>query len=504
MAYFADEAAVRADMNDVRRRLAKQNPHGYTCPMQIQFTPDFCIREDVLPLFYCSSVVREQLEKIPERPSTAILCVQGSTDVDAFRIVLAYAHGSSHAHNWVADLGEQPELAAYVWELAVVYKIEKLEKFTREPAFDAQAGSLNIETAVRLLKNAEHIPVYRDKALKYLCYHFAEIVAPPESSMDSYFGIGAGGSENGYLQKQQETCRDFGYLTYKEMKEILTSVHMRATEEQRFTAINRWAIFEPPASDPCVKDDKPKKDECQGAVDPCKDVDPCEEVDPCKAIEPVKKTESERARAARSSYFYRLSALIYYPLISNKNSIIMEFEDYNADIIYGLPPRKADDRRRIGSMRFYAFKLDDLIEKIRSKEEFYEPPRLKGLFKAYNYYWQLEVPWYLKAKGPSMGVLLRVLHGTDEAGSKIKGGELAGLMTKFLFRLHCSNDFNKCYRQSDVLHVDMLNLPGGSTSYGIKNFLDKNSCRFVRKQMKKGCLYVSVQICNVKELPKKM
>jgi hypothetical protein len=494
MAYFADEAAVRADMNDVRRRLAKQNPRGYTCPMQIQFTPDFCIREDVLPLFYCSPVVREQLEKIPERPSTAILCVKGSTNVDAFKMMLAYAHGSSLAHNWVADLGAMPELAAYVWELAVVYKIAKLEQFTREPAFDTSAGSLNLETAVRLYKHSDHIPVYRDKALKYLCYHFAEIVAPPESSMNTYLGIEAG-SGNG---DPQPACRDFGFLTYREMKDILSSVHVRATEEQRFDAITRWAFFEPPTSDPC-KDDK--LTDCKDEVDPCKDL--CEEVDPCKAIEPVKRTESEKAKAARTSEFYRLSGLIYYPLIRNRSSYIMQFEDYNAEGSYGLPPRRADDRRRIGRMRFFAFKLDDLLTEVDSDQDFYEPPRLRGLFKAFNYYWQLEVPWYLLFKSPSMGVLLRVLHGTDEAGSIIKRRELAGLMTKFLFRLHCSDDFNKCYRQSEVLHVDMLNLPAGSASYGIKKFLDKKSCRFIQKKMKKDCMYVSVQICDVKEIAKK-
>jgi hypothetical protein len=500
MAYFADDPAIRGDMNAVRLNLARRNPNGYACPLQIQFTPDFCIRADVLPLYYCSSVVRDQLEKIPERPSKAILCVKGSTDVDAFKIVLAYSHGSSNAHNWVADLAARPELAAYVWELAIVYKIEKLELYTRDPAFDAGSGSLNIDTAVRLFKHSSHIPQYRDKALKYMCYNFARIVGPPEQSYNSYLGIG---SVQGSVNDGEIACRDFGFLTYLEVREIITSIHVRATETQRFNAVRVWATSVLPRNDPCVDEAAAKKDEKDTPKDDgcCKKVDPwVDEPDPCVQIEAPKQSASEKAKVDRGEKYFRLAGLIYYPLISNPSGEIKEVAEWREMETFGLLPRKANERRRIGSMRFYAFKLDDLLSEVNSGQDFYEPPRLRGLFKAYNYYWQVEVPWYQTLKVPSMGILLRVLHGTDEAGSTIKKRELAGLMAKFMFRLHCSDNFDKCYRQTDVVHVDMLNLPAGHKAYGFRSFLGKRSCKFISKL--KNCVYVSVQLCGVKEIAK--
>lgn len=129
-------------------------------------------------------------------------------------------------------------------------------------------------------------------------------------------------------------------------------------------------------------------------------------------------------------------------------------------------------------------------------------PRFIGEFEAFNYYWQIECPWYGKEEGGNkggiaMGCYLRLRHGTDYAGVKHRGN-VVGLEVEYRFRLHCSENLRKCYKISEPFREDMLNVKGQKRMYGYKRFLNDKECKKMLKE--KPDLHVSIEIRRVHEM----
>lgn len=437
MSYFYDNPDVRTDMNNVRRRLAQNNRSGYSCPMTVVFNRTNSVQKDVIPLFYASPVARRMLITIGERDDDTRLTIPGGTTGKAVDILFAYCNGSSHGCNWAADLEERLADTAYVWELARVFRLNLLERFTRAAAFDESTAALNPTTACMLYKNSKEYPLLNRTAFRFIAANLVDVM-------------------NADLQQAAEPpVFYFPFLTYYELRDVLCSQHLRATEEQRYEAIYKWH---------------------QGNPDRERD---------------------------RTSDFYRLAGRINYAFIPINRMDILNFRSLQ-DEIYEIPPCKPETERRKGRRVFFAVRLEPLLEIASEGESTYKPPRLICQFKSHEYYWQLEVPWYGQrevANAPAMGMHLRLLHGTDKAGMHSED-DVVGVEATFILRVHWSANFDKCYRQSDKISVDMMNLPRGDKMFGYRAFLGKRSCASLLRT-RRGHFpdaYASVEIVRVREL----
>jgi hypothetical protein len=468
---LARRGDVREDMNNVRRELARRNPRGYSAPVNVR-VDDRTIVVDLLPLSFVSSVIEKAIAGLEERdPAATALKIPGRIPVDAVKIVVAYADGSSRAQNWAADLDATPSLAAYVWDLACLLKVDGLERLVRKAAFSTYTHSLSSETAARLLLRARKRgdETLYTAAKMFICYNLTACARGPE----------------------------WGELSQRELARVLDSQHVRATQAQRYEAIAQWQMQTP-----------------EGAED-------------------------------RQEGFYTLLGKLHWPLLSPRvpgNEDALAYREFSERIEYvnvgQLIPVGAAVERRVRRAAFAAFQLNPQMDgdghagllKAAAKnreeeadryaragllkaaaeskrdphgERDAEAPRFRGQFKAFNYYWQVEVPWYGRHDvdgGPALGCYLRLLHGSDMAGLR-KRSDVIGLQTAFMLRLHCSDNFDRCLKTYGPLDVDMLNLPGRRKSYGCRYLLDAAECRRMLKKMPD--LYVSVEIRRVREMTAK-
>lgn len=437
MARLVDNPDIRREMNNVRRKLASKNPHGYTCPIEIEVNGCQTFVDDILPLYFASSVVRDALKELPSRPCRAVFKVEGYTKREAVQIVLDYANGNARSKNWAADLDEKPHLAAYVWELALQYKVDNLEYYSRDLAFDAEYGSLNLETAPRLFSKSERYPAQRQKAKLYICYH-----------LKSY-------RPNLPQQGLVDMARNFPLLSVDDMKEILSSKHLRAKPDQVFSVLTRW-----------YNDDPERHDD----------------------------------------WYYLVEKFVILPLAHSQEVEERRefFQDRVTERILPRKPESNNHRLRNKNSHFVAFNLEDLRTEVAFDPDPYYPIRLKGVFEAYNYYWQMQAVWYgPRAGGPSVGVYLRLLHGSDRAGRYVDGRnepnqEVAGVIVKFRLRIHASDNFKKCQVQSVLYDEDMFTPRAGREMIGDRRLLHRDTARAFRKG--KYTSYASVEMCSVKEV----
>jgi hypothetical protein len=441
---LADNPDVRQDMQNVRLDLKAHNPRGYSAPVVVQLLNEWAFEADIVPLYYVSAPVRKDIGAIMERPKRPTFNVKPGVSEEAFRIVLHYANGNSNSCNWAADLDETPHLASSVWECAVMYKIDSLESLVRDAAFDADTGSMNEATVVRLIVAAPAtLPSkYREKAIRFIAYRLAKVVGYP----------------------------GWNSLPYSMIRTILKSQHLRATQRNKYDAITVWQ------------------------ASPDADVD-------------------------RGEDFYRLMMkFIQYPLCTHGDDDFAVYNDtakYDASWRQLAPIPPADVKRRERDI-FVAFPLDNLFIRVRQAKEMrlgHVNPRFVGQFKAFKYYWQLEVPMYSKykvSKAPQMGAYLRLLHGSPKAGDGLggmygqEGKELGALKVRFRMRIHCDDDFDKYYRATEIFDVDMLNLPRGLKMYGYPAMLGKTSVkRFLARPLppEAPSYYISVEMLRVKEEP---
>jgi hypothetical protein len=441
---LADNPDVRQDMQNVRLALKAHNPRGYSAPVLIQLPDQWAFDADIVPLYYVSAVVRKDIGAIMERPKSPTFDVKLGVSEEAFKIVLYYANGNSNSCNWAADLDDTPHLASSVWECAVKYKIDSLESLVRDAAFDAETGSMNEATVVRLIAAAPNtLPSkYREKAIRFIAYRLAKVIPYP----------------------------GWNILSYSMIRTILKSPHLRATQRDKYDAITVW----------------------QASTDDDDD---------------------------RGEQFYRLMMkCIQYPLCTRSDDDFAIYNDvarYDASWGKLAPIPPANTKRREKEI-FVAFPLDKLFIRVGQAKEMrlgHVNPRFVGQFKAFKYYWQLEVPMYSKykvSKAPQMGAYLRLLHGSPKAGDSLagmygrEGKELGALKVRFRMRIHSDDDFDKYYRATEIFDVDMLNLPRGLKMYGYPAMLGKKSVqRFLARPLppKAPSYYISVEMFRVKEEP---
>lgn len=443
---------VLTDMNNVRHELRRRNPAGYTAPLRVEVntgidedgkaTVDH-FYADLLPLYFKSSVVRETLEGLDGRPtrSQGIRVEGGKIPLKAVKIVVAYCFGSYNAHNWAADLDAEPRLAAFVYDIACAYKIATLEKLVGNSAFSEETSSLNCDTAVRLLNRAEgrNAGLYRI-AFMFICYNVQRVAASDE----------------------------WTDLSKSELRRLYMSKHLRCNEEARFQMAVRWLAA------PGLKEDELSR---------------------------------------KTVVFYRLANRLLYGVIPEDAEDIQMYSE-GVDQMYAeqnqLAPFRSVDRLRKGKhTTFTAFRLGPeymfKVKEAKSPEYHgYAPPRFIGQFRSLGYYWTLEVVWYhpgnIDGHKPGVGIFLRLIHGTDMAGQS-KDGEVIGVLTDFMLRLHCSNDWDKCRKATKPLQFDFYNLPGNADAIGDRHFLGYSDAK---ELLKKKCdLHVSVEIRRVKELTKR-
>lgn len=441
MSYFYDNQDVRTDMTNVRRILARDNPRGYSLPIIVIFNKHEKVQKDALPLYFASPVVRKQLANVDERNDNAMIVFPGTTTAKAIDITFAYCLGNSLGENWAADLDENMAETAYVWELATALRLKTLERFTREAAFDELTGALNFKTACMLYKKSKQFPALNKKAFLYIARNFDSVVNADGVVEDEAVG----------------SC--FPFLTYTEFRDIICAQQLCATEEQRYSAISKWIGSNPfPAKD-------------------------------------------------REAEFYRLVSRLNFSLVRPRRADILEYRSLEADV-YEILPCSPHTTRQMGNRVFFAFSLDPLLEKVSIGVIGYKAPRFIGQFKCYEYYWQMEAPWYGKndtSSASALGMYLRLLHGTDKAGSRAES-DVIGVQTCFRLRLHWSKNFDKCYRESECFDVDMMNLPRGDKMHGYRSFLGKKNREQLLKKYKKGLVdaYASVEIVRVRELTERL
>lgn len=440
---------VLTDMNNVRHSLRRLNPGAYSAPLQVSLCTGYdrdgepereFFHADLLPLYFQSPVVREELRDLDARPTrdTVFEVAGGRLPRNAFSVLLAYCNGSAGASNWAADLDAEPRLAYAVYDLACAYEIPMLERLVQNSAFSQETGSLCAETAVRLLVRAQdRSPALYRIAFLYVCYNVREVA----------------------------TSAEWKDLPGAELRRLFMSKHLRCSEEVRFYDMAiRWL---------------------HGG-----------------------EGESEELLGRRQEMFWRLMRRIMYCLVSADD--ILRYRQVATDMYHDdnqLPPYAPVDRRREGSFTtFTAFRLgSDYFTKVRDarRPEYrdYGPPRYIGQFRSLGYYWSLEVVWYhpgnTSGHKEGVGIFLRLMHGTDKAGAT-KAGEVTGVLTDFMLRLHCSNDYNRCRKASRALQYDMLNLPGKADSIGDRHFLGYSEAKDLLK--KNLDLHVSVEIRRVREL----
>jgi hypothetical protein len=442
MSLLAERPDVRQDMNNVRLALKAKVRGNYSAPVEVVLSDGETLMVDIVPLYYISAAVRKAVSGIEARPKLALMKAPGSISLPVFKILLSYANGNANSCNWASDLDQRPDLAGDVWEAAVVYKVDGLEKLVRDVAFDADMGALNERTAVRLLTTQfDALPEsYRATVFRYICHNYSEISTSP----------------------------NWNVLPYSTMRALLISQQLRATQRDKFDAIQVWYLSPP---------------------------------------EP---------RVDRGQEFYRLAKRIHYPLCGPGDEDVAVYNDVSRYAGWGaLAPVPALVRKRRGNTVFKAFPLDTLLERVRMAQQmhlFHVNPRFVGQFEAFNYYWQLEVPCYgtyKVTKAPQIGAYLRVLHGTSEAGTSLAGSfggsTLVGsLKTRFQLKIYTDDDFDKRpYRETECFEVDMFNLPRGSKMHGYPALLGKKSVeRFLARPPSPQCpsFYIAVEIMRVKEL----
>lgn len=462
------DPAVRRDLNAVRRAFARRNPRNLAAPLLVKVGDAPPARYDLLPLYFVSPVIRELLDDLPSRPDhdAHVLEVEGDVSVHVWGMFLDYGHGSGHGKNWAADLDEagsrEGGVSAWVWELAAFYKVHTLEKLVRKTAFGP--SGLNFSTCAMLMLRAkeDRLDDMYEVAFRFMCYKLEEC------------------TRSGH----------FVYLSFKDIRGVIQSVHLRATQDQKYKAICAWQIGWPG----------------MGA----------------------------REAESRAANYYGLFGSIMFSFITDPGALAMRTYALGGAVNEGKLAPSEPVFEKEGKKYYFAgfslkhqkpilnqsgeFELDSpsLLEvahrrdtELKGREWEVPTPRFVGEFKAFNYYWQLECPWYSADEGGfakmGMGAYLRLRHGTDMAGLAVRGN-VVGLEVEYRFRLHCATNFKKCYKMSAPFREDMLNVKGQKTMYGLKRFLEAKECKKFLDAYKKDDplamphLHVSIEIRRVEEI----
>lgn len=433
-----DDPDVRTDMNNIRRTLANKNPSGYSIPLTIRFNGSDSVKRDVLPLFFLSRVVQQLLPRLKERDDSSHLDIPGRTCRRAVDILLSYCDGSSRSSNWAADLDETPEVAPYVWELAQVFELKNLERFTRKAAFEEETGALNPKSACLLYKKSKQYPDLNRRAFLYIARNFMTVV---------------------------NTRTYFVHLTYIELHDILVSQHLCATEKQRFQAMNIW---------------------CQG---PRRDAEWYDD-------------DEEQFSGRLDRFYQLAAKIHFALVNKRETEILryMNYEatesgmpPRRADITQRIGRRRRYCFRLKRYLEALKVKSDGYYVTPRFKGQFQFGEYYWQLELVFYDEEQVADP-------PAMGMYLRLLHGTDKAGKQSRQ-QVVGVQTDFTLRLHLSKDVTECYR-SACFSADMMNLPGGNRMHGYRTFVGKRSLQKVLKSKRGGIrdLYASVEMRKVREL----
>jgi hypothetical protein len=98
-----------------------------------------------------------------------------------------------------------------------------------------------------------------------------------------------------------------------------------------------------------------------------------------------------------------------------------------------------------------------------------------------------------------MDCFLRLLHGSRRAwfSNPLDTNAEATLRTAFRFKLYKSMRIRRCIRESAEFEVDMLNLPGRHSKYGVRNFIRARECRNIPEAPSLPDVHICVEIRHV-------